>query len=130
MNILRVSLIFLALYGALRLESDPLMVDALPFAAIGIAVYLAVNQALSMLSPTANYASAASSAEQKVFEATGKALLEITRAAGVVFFFGLAHCRQAAGGNGNVRNGVTRDRLLRLAFNHWNAVDQLMILSV
>jgi hypothetical protein len=76
-NYALVGLIFLALYGALRQVNKGAMLVATSTGLMGIAVYFASNQALSMLSLSTKYAEAVSNTESEMFKAAGEALLAI-----------------------------------------------------
>ena len=76
-NYALVGLIFLALYGALRQVARSSMVAAVTMALVGIAVYFASNQALSMLSLSNRYAVATTDAQRAMFLSAGEALLAI-----------------------------------------------------
>jgi hypothetical protein len=68
-------LVFLALWAALRRDSPSAMLIATTAGLIGIAVYFASNQALSMLALSERYAVANSEAQRSVYLAAGEALL-------------------------------------------------------
>jgi hypothetical protein len=82
-NYLLVTLIFLALYGALRRANKIAMTVATAFALVGVAVYLASNQAFAMLVLSDQYAAASTDAIQAQFLAAGEALLATHNPAGV-----------------------------------------------
>ncbi|MEJ2736167.1 MAG: DUF4386 family protein, partial [Anaerolineae bacterium] len=82
-NYLLVGLIFLALYGALRRANKAAMMVATASALVGIAVYLASNQAFALLALSDRYAAASADAMQAMFLAAGEALLAIHDPAGV-----------------------------------------------
>ena len=77
-------LVFLALYGALKnsnrsagASNQSAMVIATVCGLIGITVYFASNQALSMLALSERYAAATSAAQQSAYLAAGEALLAV-----------------------------------------------------
>lgn len=72
------NMVFLALYVALRKVNQSLMFIALPFALLGIGIFLATNNPISMLSLSDQYATAASDAERSALLAAGQALLSNT----------------------------------------------------
>ncbi len=74
-NFALVGLILLALYAALRKANQSLMLIALSTGMIGVAVYLASNQAWEMLSLSMQYAAAASDAQRSILLAAGEVLL-------------------------------------------------------
>ncbi len=76
-NYVLVGLIFLALYGALKQVNKSLMVLAMALTIVGSTVFLATNQAFSMLSLSHRYTEAATDAQQAMFLAAGEALLAI-----------------------------------------------------
>ena len=76
-NYLLVGLIFLALYAALRQVNRSYMTLATALALLGIAVYLASNQAFSMLTLSHQYAVATTDAQRSMLLAAGQALLAI-----------------------------------------------------
>jgi hypothetical protein len=82
-NYLLVGLIFLALYGALRRANKAAMSVATASALVGIAVYLASNQAFAMLALSEQYAAASTDAMRAQFLAAGEALLATHNPAGV-----------------------------------------------
>jgi hypothetical protein len=82
-NYLLVGLIFLALYGALRRVNKVAMTVATSSALIGVAVYLASNQAFALLALSDQYAAASTEAMRAQFLAAGEALLAIHDPAGV-----------------------------------------------
>ena len=82
-NYLLVGLIFLALYGALRRASKAIMTVATASALVGVAVYLASNQAFAMLTLSDQYAAASTDAIRAKFLAAGEALLATHNPAGV-----------------------------------------------
>jgi Na+/melibiose symporter-like transporter len=69
------SMIFLALYIALRKFHQSLMLIALVFALLGIGIFLATNNPFSMLALSNQYAAAATDAERSAITAAGQALL-------------------------------------------------------
>jgi hypothetical protein len=76
-NYVLVGLIFLGLYAALRRANRSYMMLAAALGFVGIAVYLASNQAFSMLSLSDRYAAAATDAQRSVLLAAGQLLLAI-----------------------------------------------------
>jgi hypothetical protein len=82
-NYLLVGLIFLALYGALRRANKVAMTVAAACALVGVAVYLASNQAFAMLALSDQYAAASTDAMQAMFLSAGEALLAIHNPAGI-----------------------------------------------
>ena len=76
-NYVLVGLIFLALYAALRQANRSYTTLATALALVGIAVYLASNQAFSMLSLSDQYAVATTDAQRSMLLAAGQALLAI-----------------------------------------------------
>jgi hypothetical protein len=82
-NYLLVGLIFLALYGALRRANKVAMTVALASALVGVAVYLASNQAFALLALSDQYAAASTDAMRAMFLAAGEALLAIHNPGGI-----------------------------------------------
>jgi hypothetical protein len=82
-NYLLVALIFLALYGALRRSNKVAMTVATASALVGVAVYLASNQAFALLALSDQYAAASTGAMRTQFLAAGEALLATHNPAGV-----------------------------------------------
>ena len=82
-------LIFLALYVALRRARPSAMLVATTAGLMGITVYFASNQALSMLALSERYAAATTDAQRSAYLAAGEALLaannpeSITQGAGI-----------------------------------------------
>ncbi len=76
-NYALVGLIFLALFAALERTSPSGMTIAVALAFVGIAVYLASNQALAMLSLGDQYAAATTDAQRSLLIAAGQATLAI-----------------------------------------------------
>jgi hypothetical protein len=74
-NFALLSLVYLALYGALRRTKKSAMLVATAFGLAGMAVYFASNQAFAMLTLSNRHASAATASQQAVFLAAGEALL-------------------------------------------------------
>jgi len=70
-------LLFLALYGALRLTNKSAMMIATLSGLVGITLYFASNQAFSMLALSERYAAATTNAQRSLFLAAGEALLAI-----------------------------------------------------
>jgi hypothetical protein len=81
-NYALVGLMFLALCVALRRASRSYMVVAASLSFVGIAVYLASNQALTMLSLSDQYAAATTEAQRSLLLAAGQATLAIHQNAG------------------------------------------------
>jgi len=82
-NYVLVGLIFLALYGALRRANKVAMPVAMACELVGVAVYLASNQAFAMLALSDQYAAASTDAVRAKFLAAGEALLAIHNPAGI-----------------------------------------------
>jgi hypothetical protein len=82
-NYVLVGLIFLALYGALRRANKVAMTVATASDLVGVAVYLASNQAFALLSLSDQYAAANTDAMRAKFLAAGEALLAVHDPAGV-----------------------------------------------
>lgn len=82
-NYLLVGLMFLALYGALRRANKIPMTVATASALVGIAVYLASNQAFAMLTLSDQYAAASTEAMRAQFLSAGEALLAIHNPGGI-----------------------------------------------
>jgi hypothetical protein len=82
-NYLLVGLMFLALYGALRWVNKAAMTVATACALVGVAVYLASNQAFAMSALSDQYAAASTSAMRATFLAAGEALLAIHNPSGI-----------------------------------------------
>jgi hypothetical protein len=82
-NYLLVGLMFLALYGALRRTNKVAMVVATSCALVGVAVYLASNQAFALSALSDRYAAAGSDAQRAAFLAAGEALLAIHNPGGI-----------------------------------------------
>ena len=76
-NYALVGLIFLALLAALRRTSESWMVIGAALGFVGITVYLASNQAFSMLSLSRQYTVATTDAQRAMFLAAGQAVLAI-----------------------------------------------------
>lgn len=74
-NYALVGLIFLALYGALKKTNKSVMIVATLFGFVGIAIYIATNQAFSMLTLSHRYAEAMTEIQQAMYLAAGEALL-------------------------------------------------------
>jgi hypothetical protein len=74
-NYLLVGLMFLALYGALRFANKVAMIVAMACDLVGVAVYLASNQAFALLALSDRYAAASTDAQRAAFLAAGEALL-------------------------------------------------------
>jgi hypothetical protein len=82
-NYLLVGLAFLALYGALRRANKGAMTVATASALVGVAIYLASNQAFAMLALSDRYAAASTEATRAMFLAAGEALLVIHNPGGI-----------------------------------------------
>jgi hypothetical protein len=82
-NYMLVSLMFLALYGALRRANKVTMTVATACSLVGAAVYLASNQAFAMLALSNRYAAATTDAQRTAFLAAGEALLVIHNPGGI-----------------------------------------------
>ncbi|MFN2291521.1 MAG: DUF4386 family protein [Anaerolineae bacterium] len=82
-NYMLVGLMFLALYGALRRANKVAMTVATATALVGVAIYLASNQAFAMLALSDQYTGANTEAMQAMFLAAGEALLAIHNPAGI-----------------------------------------------
>jgi hypothetical protein len=82
-NYMLVGLLFLALYGALRRANRSAMIVATACDLVGIAVYLASNQAFAMLALSNRYAAATADAQRAAFLAAGEALLAIHNPSGI-----------------------------------------------
>jgi hypothetical protein len=76
-NYVLVGLIFLTLYGSLKRANKVAMIVATASALVGVAVYLASNQAFAMLALSDQYAVASSDATRAMYLAAGEALLAI-----------------------------------------------------
>jgi len=76
-NYLLIELIFLALYAALRQVNRTCITIATAPAFVGIAVYLASNQAFSILPLSDRYAAATTDAQRSMLLAAGQVLLAI-----------------------------------------------------
>ena len=77
-NYVLVGLIFLGLYAALRRANKSYMTLATALGFLGIAVYLASNQAFSILALSDQYTAATTDAQRSMFLAAGQALLAIS----------------------------------------------------
>lgn len=73
----------LALYVVLRQSNKTWTMIATPFVFVGMAVFLAINTAFSMLSLSQEYAVAATEAEKSILLAAGQAMLAVTRGTGL-----------------------------------------------
>jgi hypothetical protein len=82
-NYVLVGLMFLALYGALRRANQSAMIVATACDLVGVAVYLASNQAFAMLALSSQYAAAATDVQRAAFLAAGEALLAIHDPGGI-----------------------------------------------
>jgi hypothetical protein len=74
-NFALVGLIFLALYSVLKKFNQSLMLIAISTGLIGVAVYLASNQAWEMLSLSQQYAAATSDGQRSILLTAGDVLL-------------------------------------------------------
>ncbi len=72
------TLVFLALYAALRQVGESRMAVALAFALLGIAVFLATNNPFTMLSLSDQYAAATTDAQRAALLAAGQTVLANT----------------------------------------------------
>lgn len=77
-----VGLLFLALYAALKQANRSMMLLAVACGLTGISVAFASNQAIAMLSLSAQHAMAATDTQRALFLAAGEALLAINAGAG------------------------------------------------
>lgn len=71
-------MVFLALYGVLRKVNKGLMAIAMIFALLGIGIFLATNNPVSMLSLSNQYAAATTDVEQTTLLAAGQTILANT----------------------------------------------------
>ena len=78
-NYALLSLVFLALYTALKGVNKSYMAIAMVFGFLGIAVFFASNTAFSMLSLSERYAATGTEAEKTMLLSAGEALLSINR---------------------------------------------------
>lgn len=72
------TLVFLALYAVLRKANEGLMLIALTFALLGIGIFFATNNPLTMLSLSNQYATAVTDAQRSTLLAAGQAVLANT----------------------------------------------------
>jgi hypothetical protein len=72
------TLVFLALYFVLRRDNESLMAIALTFALLGIGIFFATNNPISMLSLSNQYAAATTDAQRSTLLAAGQAVLANT----------------------------------------------------
>ncbi len=79
-----VALMFLAVYAALRKTYRINALVALMLGLVGVAVSLASNSALSMLSLSSQYAAAANEAQRSLLLAADQAMLAISNQPGVI----------------------------------------------
>ena len=77
LNSVLLSIIYLALYLALKRISESLMAIALTLGLVGIAAYFPSNTAFEMLSLSNQYAAATTDAQRTIFLAAGQAMLAI-----------------------------------------------------
>ena len=77
LNSVLLSIIYLALYLALKRASESLMAIALVLGLVGIAAYFPSNTAFEMLSLSNQYAAATTDAQRTIFLAAGQAMLAI-----------------------------------------------------
>lgn len=75
----------LALHMVLRKSSKTWVLIATPFVFVGMAVFLASNPALSLLSISREFAAAATPEEENILLAAGQSMLAITRGGGVLY---------------------------------------------
>ena len=80
-----VALMFLAVYAALRKTYRSNALVALTLGLVAVAVSLASNSALSMLSLSSQYAAAANEAQRSLFLAAGQAMLAVSNQPGVIY---------------------------------------------
>lgn len=78
-NYVLLALTFLAVYAVLRRTNKSVMAIALALGFLGIAVYLATNTALSMLSLSNQYAVATTEAQRAYLLGAGEAMLALNR---------------------------------------------------
>lgn len=78
-NYALLSLMFLALFVALKRSNQSIMTIATVFALLGIAVYYASNTAISMLALSDRFAAASTEAERMITLGAGQALLAMNR---------------------------------------------------
>ena len=74
-NYVLIGFVFLALYGALKPVNKSAMILTVALGFLGIAVYIASNQAFSMLTLSHRYAQAVTQTQQASFLSAGEALL-------------------------------------------------------
>jgi hypothetical protein len=79
LNYLLVGLMLLALYAVLRKADRSRMTAALISGLMGIAVYIASNTSLSMLSLSSQYSAAASQAEKDLLLSAGQSMLALLK---------------------------------------------------
>ena len=72
------TLVFLALYAALRKIDEGILLIALTFALLGIGIFFATNNPFSMLSLSNQYAAVVTDAERSTLQAAGQAVLANT----------------------------------------------------
>jgi len=72
------TLVFLALFAVLRKANEGLLLIALTFALLGIGIFFATNNPLTMLSLSNQYATAVTDAERSTLLAAGQAVLTNT----------------------------------------------------
>lgn len=72
------ALVFLALYVALREANQGLMAIAITFSLLGVGIFLATNNPISMLSLSDQYAAATTDAQRTTLLAAGQAVLTNT----------------------------------------------------
>jgi hypothetical protein len=77
------TIVFLALYFALKNANKSLMAIALAFALLGIGTFFATNNPFSMLSLSSQYAAATTEAQRSTLLAAGQAVLANTNQRGV-----------------------------------------------
>jgi hypothetical protein len=82
-NYLLVSLMFLALYGALGHANKSAMIVVMACDLVGTAVYLASNQAFALSALSNQYAVASTDVQRDTFLAAGEALLAIHNSGGI-----------------------------------------------
>ena len=80
-----VALMFLAVYAAFRNTHRSAALVALTLGLVGMAVSLASNASLSMLSLSSQYAAAANEAQRSLILAAGQAMLAVSSQPGVIY---------------------------------------------
>ena len=85
-NVLMI-LIYLALYAALKRDSESSMAIALALGLVGIAAYFASNTAFEMLSLSNQYAAATTEAQSTMLLGAGQAMLEIYKGTAFAVYY-------------------------------------------